>query len=1289
MNKKIFTLLASLLMLFMAAFGVKAQLPGVGDLVTHLPKGMGKGAYHLEVNVGSGVNATQYYVGMDEFGRLILHTEADLLGMSFKELRAAQWCVEVFEPEFLGQPATYHFVNKEYSTLLSVDSGRWAVRTGAPMGQSIWLPNGTAPFDDIPSQMTQREGGYNLSHVFVDGYYANWAFSRTYGTTALEYMNPASPWNVFNNNGIPLSVQIGVRADDIHMTFAVGNSAPTLRPGDTAPVLELVKVHGRDLNPAYGDPSGAGTFFDDNLARFKLVTAAPRVLNAEDFNTLLGEREIEDYVRLKFDPNTIPVGFPTNILDQDLLAVDAINITTPNGTGQYLNLKTRNNQYIYVSDGDNTANYYNTIAGGKTYPILRQGTLGTAGMHDFRFVYYPAEDSLVINVRRIDHIDDGMNHDDGTRVATLLEPAGDFFNSFILRHLIVKLQDLHRADGARVITVYDAPPGTRIHFGVKDCDVIDDRTTVPPNLYVIKGFYNKSGVADAKNDRYLVMTLDVGDFTPQWRLLVENEKPLKTPSSQWLVTPTTDVNSDVARVRIRNREFNWVYIDFVQVYSTPHLMKGTLNFWTGTSPGYSDKLFEDFYIYYDPDAGIDGFLGSFLVVEDDADVAAKIKAGNESKLTQDEWQRRYRTSPYLGYKYIAMDSLNLYAYAFNFLYEMTPNLYLHTPDERTTNPDGTRDTTVYVARNENYFQLHLPDTLEGYGTEKYGIGYGGDDMLAYESTKDIAKLERYYYYFQQNDYWNFLYQDYFLTLERDGRYVFAPEGFVNAKELNKAKFYLRFTYQPDKQPVLGCDNSYPEYYTLLDRIDQSNFEYFYGTFGLETMYEMKQYDASHGAWGSSGYGLVSATVNDGPSAANMFLRVQPKTAGSARVSTFTPKIMSEPLYRRFDVNALDCVAPAGEPRDYPRVLRIYDAEAPAHYLYEDQYSTNAYGKICMNCPPFVPYSGNGINFLGYESKYVHQNDVNKGVGHFEGIGTLPGITVTDHNYAIYLDTAYVNRGTGHIKPQYLLVMGPEFNDRKGCYLCGEEIEVKPWVYGRYLINARDSARLDASSMSSGVRDKAYIWENDWDRLAFVPAIHAGDTLYVLRGVDYMKYVQEDDFGVKYLNFKSLEAALAPWDIIALDDNYHKDVVFSMRFYERGNYENFLIESETTNRSRTKGRMIAPMDGGWLKMHDGEMVISRGSYKNNPLMATRWNTECSGLTREQAVGNEAISAVNVFAGQGTVTIQNAAGKQVIISNVLGQTVANTVLTSDNATIDAPKGIVIVAVEGEDAVKAVVK
>ena len=67
----------------------------------------------------------------------------------------------------------------------------------------------------------------------------------------------------------------------------------------------------------------------------------------------------------------------------------------------------------------------------------------------------------------------------------------------------------------------------------------------------------------------------------------------------------------------------------------------------------------------------------------------------------------------------------------------------------------------------------------------------------------------------------------------------------------------------------------------------------------------------------------------------------------------------------------------------------------------------------------------------------------------------------------------------------------------------------------------------------------------------------------------------------------------------------------------------------------------------------------------------------------------VSGVTVIAGNGQVTIMGAAGKQVVVSNILGKVVANQIITSDNATIAVPAGIVAVAVEGEVAVKAIVK
>ena len=74
-----------------------------------------------------------------------------------------------------------------------------------------------------------------------------------------------------------------------------------------------------------------------------------------------------------------------------------------------------------------------------------------------------------------------------------------------------------------------------------------------------------------------------------------------------------------------------------------------------------------------------------------------------------------------------------------------------------------------------------------------------------------------------------------------------------------------------------------------------------------------------------------------------------------------------------------------------------------------------------------------------------------------------------------------------------------------------------------------------------------------------------------------------------------------------------------------------------------------------------------------------------------VANDAInvSSISVISGNGAIIVKGAQGKKVVVSNVLGQTIANTVVSSDEATIAAPAGVVIVAVEGEASVKAIVK
>ena len=97
-------------------------------------------------------------------------------------------------------------------------------------------------------------------------------------------------------------------------------------------------------------------------------------------------------------------------------------------------------------------------------------------------------------------------------------------------------------------------------------------------------------------------------------------------------------------------------------------------------------------------------------------------------------------------------------------------------------------------------------------------------------------------------------------------------------------------------------------------------------------------------------------------------------------------------------------------------------------------------------------------------------------------------------------------------------------------------------------------------------------------------------------------------------------------------------------------------------------------GGYVQNLNGELTTT-----NDKKEALRVEVEAM----EAPTSNEGVSAseVAVVAQNGSVVVKNAAGKNVVVSTILGQVVANEVLTSDNATINVPAGIVVVAVDGE--------
>ena len=403
------------------------------------------------------------------------------------------------------------------------------------------------------------------------------------------------------------------------------------------------------------------------------------------------------------------------------------------------------------------------------------------------------------------------------------------------------------------------------------------------------------------------------------------------------------------------------------------------------------------------------------------------------------------------------------------------------------------------------------------------------------------------------------------------------------------------------------------------------------------------------------------------------------------------------------------------------------------------------------------------------------------------------------NYALYLDTAYLNRGTALIKPQYMIVADPyipreeeycdpvtgDVENLNGKYVIGRymyntAMYAKPvadsiknadgnWIYADkyYDKNLGEGIKVSEDSTASGYlytrknvnkvqpiknnvikmpNGESYIYDASRERFAFSWAIHKGDSLYVLKGtdlepayksasddphqlwltltreygeegmyIDFNKLISENivsgsayseayyRFGDlsrypemrTYYDFKPSTAlssgkTIGLQAIIALDDNTHKDWVFSFRFVEKGS-DDFVIESETTERNIANGAMIAPGYGGWVKSQNGVPVVTRTGQGDVMAEAVVLNVaELSNPVDNESIdGDNIASEIVVAGGVGNVTVFNAAGKNIVIRNILGQIIADAVAYSDNETILSPSGIVVVAVGNEIGIKTIVK
>ncbi len=285
---------------------------------------------------------------------------------------------------------------------------------------------------------------------------------------------------------------------------------------------------------------------------------------------------------------------------------------------------------------------------------------------------------------------------------------------------------------------------------------------------------------------------------------------------------------------------------------------------------------------------------------------------------------------------------------------------------------------------------------------------------------------------------------------------------------------------------------------------------------------------------------------------------------------------------------------------------------------------------------------------------------------------------TDNGGAFYVDSA---AGKGTWRQEYLLAVdvvdhkdgmmcpyNPLHNDQtwrdeeNGGKPCADAVPVQEFNTGRYLVNLVDSAKAatenDVKDADNKFMFQNYLTKEPYYRLGFVAATHVEDSLIIAS--------TNDTIIVSSNNFADAKVCDFAFHYVA-DDAFIIETAYD-------------YTEEIDDLTEEVKYTATP---GYIKYHNGVPVVTPVREEAEVFLFEE--------TTEKPTDNEEISTseVKVIAGNGQITIAGAAGKQVVVSNILGQVVANTVITSDNATIAAPQGIVVVAVEGEEAVKAIVK
>ena len=1013
------------------------------------------------------------------------------------------------------------------------------------------------------------------------------------------------------------------------------------------------------------------------LAVTEDVISTPIPISADDLNTLMWSVDSKDnYFALNMDPE-VSKGKANHLTATGLQAVSA-------GSG-YVQLKAKDKKaddkqlYVVVD----TAYYEGTETSGQllkyTYDVLNADNRLT-GSYKFKFTYNVKEDKLYVQVAEVaDKLVKASGQTDEQFAKDIKDNNNNSYWSNQGKTVTTRSDKyiyMAKLDGTNVLTLNtNETDGGTPTFASQNITVKTSAdyssltlTTIPSGVYLIQ--YKAGGSYNTEKVGSYVFANLAGYFG--WAAQARNQEFKHMPAAQWVVEKKG--TSSIAPISITNREFS------DDSYKTSYQIPSDMQLFA--VEGSANEVF-----YFN---GNQKDTVSFIKVDEDLVKDAK-----------------------LGYKYVSENEAKVQTYLFNYLHGLALDKYLNVP--------SGKDSIVRVdetgAKASFRLQVVVKDDKYGYGDglvrNVYRITDGKGRYLTYDGTTKKYMMKTYptdYFLKENNDIEG---KEYYTLVEANLRNTsmtqaqaqawypewckgmavadamtieeqYTPEGGSATYVTVGGTSYLAYPGSSDIVAVAMYDKDGQRLVDDNSKVDYYTYQNVNGKIAL------KKVGAAQ--YASRNYASVKVSVDDNTldltrgSLDDKFYSNQ-----EIRTSAFAVAMDDSPLYRRFNNAAL------GENvNDGPDSLTFVESVRNEYLM--DEWNPN------LNTET-VDYAG------------IWNKDKAEG------------------KLAFRIDTAWLNRGLGNIKPQYLISVARD--DQEGvetvpCTEAGPHVDANGnittdpskcvhaqhgragFAYGKYLVNFSDSAQ---AFIDREAKVNPYMFttnssaNSSYTRVGFVKAIHAGDSLFVLtNGFENVEPAKLDTATI-IANYK--KAKLENF-IVDLVGDKHKNVTWSFRYInpdkagavtEEGAENAFLFESnvygEKDQNYRTVNgdadRAIAPTyAAAWLKMHNGCLVLTDinsqfSSAKTNGDGALIFNVaqkdEEDMVTSNDNINN--VEGVSVVAGNGTVTIQGAAGKSVVISNILGKVVAETVLTSDNATIAVPAGIVAVAVDGEEAVKVVVK